>query len=85
MVTGGESLNVKGFEGRVLGSPTFQLSRFTLLERARRYTTSIRLRMLLLLTLGAIAVSLPPAEAGTPTTPTGATLERESTSVFNRA
>ncbi|MGH7217349.1 MAG: HEAT repeat domain-containing protein, partial [Nitrospiraceae bacterium] len=43
------------------------------------------LPLFLLLTLGAIAITLPPAEAGTPTTPTGATLEREATSAFNRA
>jgi HEAT repeat protein len=41
--------------------------------------------MHLLLTMGAIVVSLPPAEAGTSTAPTGSALEREATEAFNHA
>jgi HEAT repeat protein len=56
-----------------------------LFERVRRDTISIRLQILLLLTLGVIALSLTSAEAGAPMAPTGPTLEREATDAFNRA
>ena len=41
--------------------------------------------MLLLLAIGAIVVNMLPAEAGTPTAPTGSVLEREATDAFNHA
>ncbi len=41
--------------------------------------------MLPLLTLGTIVVSLPPAEARTPTSSTGSAIEREATDAFNHA
>ena len=87
MVTGCESLNVKGFGGRVLGSPTFHLSRLTfhVFERTSRCAVTAHLRVFLILTLGTIFVSLAPAEARTPVMPTGPALEREATDAFNHA
>ena len=43
------------------------------------------LQTVLLLTMGAIVVNLPPAVAGTLTAPTASALEREATDAFNRA
>ena len=47
--------------------------------------TTAPLQVLLLLTLGSIVVSPPPAKAGTPTSPTDSALEREATNAFNHA
>jgi HEAT repeat protein len=68
-----ETIDVKSFGGRGLGSPTFDLSRFT-----------FHLQVLLLLTLVSILVSPHFATAGTPVT-SGSALEREATALFNRA
>ncbi|RPH81459.1 MAG: HEAT repeat domain-containing protein [Nitrospiraceae bacterium] len=54
-------------------------------ERAHRNSTTIRLQIFLVLTLGTIVIGLPSAEAGAPTAPTAPTLEREATESFNRA
>ena len=61
---------MKGFGEKAPGRPTFHLS---------------GLQILLLLTLGAVGVYLPPAEARTPKAPTGSALEREATDAFNHA
>lgn len=54
-------------------------------QNARRCAITAHLRTLLLFTLGTVVVNLPPAEARTPTAPTGSALEREATDAFNRA
>lgn len=68
-----ETIDVKSFGGRGLGSPTFHHSRFT-----------FHLQVLLLLLLVSSHVSPHFATAGTPVT-SGSALEREATALFNRA
>ncbi|MDZ4856973.1 MAG: HEAT repeat domain-containing protein [Nitrospirota bacterium] len=81
-----ESLQVSIVGGRVLGSPTFHLSRLTLLlENVRRDATTATLRMLLLFTLGAIVLGPLSAQAGTSTPPSNIALERDASLAFNRA
>ena len=54
-------------------------------KRPRRCAITAHLRIFLVFTLGTIVVSLCPAEARTPTAPTGSALEREATDAFNHA
>jgi len=55
------------------------------LQKTRHCATTAPLQMLLLLALWTMIVSLPSADAGTPTAPAGVALEREATDAFNRA
>ena len=81
-----ETLDVKSYGGRALGSSTFHLSPFTfhVLERVRRCAATVHLQALLL-TLVSILVSPLLANTGTLTAQTGSALEREATEFFNRA
>jgi len=55
------------------------------LQRPRRCASAAHLRVVLMLSILALVVSLPPVEAVTPAASTGSALEREATDAFNHA